>query len=158
MLIAVKMTGETKKMTKILGNNNPLLSWIERAFPNGAPLLVPVCSFDQVFENQTAFQEIVTKLHDLPVDNTYWFSYHMQAMIEELGELLGADKRWKTHRNEKFDIDNKTEELADVFITAMNLAIFSGLTSEEMHQAIVDKIKKNTEKLLGSQRSDEVKE
>lgn len=75
------------------------------------------------------------------------FSYHMQAMISELGEVLEADKRWKSFRNSEYDRRNKLEEIADCFITMMNVAIFSGYHSEELEEAIVEKINKNYERL-----------
>ena len=52
-------------------------------------------------------------------------------------------KRWKTHRNENFNQEEKVDELADVFITAMNLAIYSGLSGQDVYDAIKRKIKEN---------------
>lgn len=109
--------------------------------PLGNPIL-----FDHIFFNQTVFQARVTKINGLPIDNIGWFSYHMQAMQEELGEVLKADKRWKTHRNTAFDPENKAEELADVFITAINLAIFSGIDAQMMLNAITYKQAENERK------------
>ena len=39
-------------------------------------------------------------------------------MTEEMGEVLASDKRWKTHRKERYVREEKLDELADVFITA----------------------------------------
>lgn len=86
----------------------------------------------------------------LPVDSTKWFSYHMNAMTEEMGEVLKADKRWKTHRNEKYDRCEKLDEIADVFITAMNIAIFSNYTAEELEEAIAGKVKQNLKRIRGA--------
>lgn len=100
-----------------------------------------------LFMMQAHFQEQVTGIGKLPVDDVKWFQYHMAAMQEELGEVLKADKRWKTHRNAHFDPENKLEELADVFVTAINLALFSGIDTPTMATAIMNKINSNYQKL-----------
>ena len=84
---------------------------------------------------------------ELPVDDVEIAQYHLIAMSEELGELVKADKRWKTHRNERYEPDEKLDEIADVFITAMNIAIHSGFTADEIEEAISNKIKENYERL-----------
>lgn len=76
----------------------------------------------------------------LPVDDPRLASYHIQQLISEIGEVLDADKRWKSFRNGKFDKDGKLEEIADCFIVAMNIAIFSGFSAEEVSKAISDKL------------------
>lgn len=96
----------------------------------------------QLFEKQKAFQRLITG-ESLPADNVGWFSYHIQAMLEELGEILKADKRWKTHRNTNYEPGNKEEEIADVFIVAINLALFSGFDADRIYKTIVQKIDKN---------------
>ena len=103
----------------------------------------------RMYNKQLEFQSIVTQIEqsELPQDNINWASYHMLALMEEVGELLKSNKRWKTHRNEHYDKENKLEELADCYITLMNIAIFSGITKEEFHDAIEIKIDKNFEKL-----------
>lgn len=83
----------------------------------------------------------------LPQDSVSWFSYHIQAMVEELGEVMKADKRWKTHRNDRFVFDEKLDEIADVFITAMNIAIFSGISGDQLVNEIIAKIQENERKL-----------
>lgn len=103
-------------------------------------------TFKESYDSQIHFQEIITGVK-CPGDNLYQFSYHIQAMVEELGEVMKADKRWKTHRNARYEHDEKVDEIADVFITAMNIAIHSGLTADEMEQAIVNKINENYERL-----------
>ena len=104
-----------------------------------------VGSLSLLFEKQKEFQKLITKI-ELPEDNVEWFSYHMQAMTEELGEVLGADKRWKTHRNAHYDPGHKLEEIADVFITAINIAMYSGIDSTTLYLAIAKKIDQNTKK------------
>ena len=104
-------------------------------------------SFAESFKSQISFQEKITGLK-CPADNLKQFSYHIQAMVEELGEVMKADKRWKTHRNERFVPDEKLDEIADVFITAMNIAIHSGYTSDDIEDAISKKIKENQLRLL----------
>ena len=104
-------------------------------------------SFEESYIAQTAFQEAVTGAK-CPGDNLSQFSYHVQAMVEELGEVMKADKRWKTHRNERYVPEEKLDELADVFITAMNMAIHSGFTAETIEAAIANKIQENFDRLV----------
>lgn len=99
----------------------------------------------QVLEKQS--KETGKPVIALPQDDISWFSYHIQAMVEELGEVMKADKRWKTHRNDRFEFDEKVDEIADVFITAMNIAIFSGVSSDQLVNKIIAKIQENTLKL-----------
>lgn len=79
---------------------------------------------------------------NLPIDVPQLASYHIQQLMSEIGEVLDADKRWKNFRNEKYDKNNKAEELADCFIVLMNICMFSGLSGEDMEKAIVNKIQK----------------
>jgi len=99
-----------------------------------------------IFDLQTSFQKKITNI-DLPHDDVKWYSYHVQALVEEMGEMLKADKRWKTHRNEAFDPENKLEEIADCFITLINISLYSGFSVFDIQDAIIDKIVANTEKL-----------
>lgn len=99
-------------------------------------------SFIELYDSQTHFQEFITGAK-CPSDNLNQFSYHVQAMVEELGEVMKADKRWKTHRNGRFEPEEKLDEIADVFITAMNIAIHSGFTAETIELAIKNKIDEN---------------
>lgn len=108
------------------------------------------CLLPAMFSAQSAYQKQVTGLQT-PIDDVEWYIYHMAAMQEELGEILKADKRWKTHRNVAYDPQNKLEEIADVFITAMNIALYSGFDGIEVAERIVAKIAENTEKLRRAQ-------
>lgn len=108
-------------------------------------------NFVKLYNKQIDFQQMILEekakegkpSFALPQDDIDWFTYHMRAMVEELGEVTKADKRWKTYRNENFNQEEKVDELADVFITAMNLAIYSGLSGQDVYDAIKRKIKEN---------------
>lgn len=78
--------------------------------------------------------------NDIPVDNVKLASYHVLQFLSELGEVLDADKRWKNFRNEKYDKDEKAIEIADCFIVLMNIAMFSGISSKGLEEAISKKI------------------
>lgn len=104
-------------------------------------------SFKKLFDHQVHFQEHVSGAHECPGDNLSLFSYHIQAMVEELGEVMKSDKRWKSHRNDSYHRGEKLDELADVFITAMNIAIHSGFDSETMEAAINNKIRENFKRI-----------
>jgi NTP pyrophosphatase (non-canonical NTP hydrolase) len=102
--------------------------------------------FKAFYHGQTQFQmkvERATEAYDDPTK----FQYHMAAMTEELGEVLKADKRWKTHRNESYIPEEKLDELADVFLTAFNLSIWSGFTADQMQNAILKKLVENNKRL-----------
>ena len=78
---------------------------------------------------------------ELPVDDPKLFSYHVQQLMSEIGELLDADKRWKNFRNGKYDKDSKLEEIADCFIVLVNICLFSGVSHIELINKVIDKIK-----------------
>lgn len=111
-----------------------------------------------LYEMQTQFQQILVdncmygggreEIKPLPSDIKENFSYHIQAMVEELGELLREDKRWKNYRNDNYNRENKLNELCDCFITLMNISIFSGFTEEELKKSIKEKILVNTKRAL----------
>ena len=134
MTVNKKMDGMVKKMT-MNGKTN---------------------TFSQSFNHQVSFQKLITGAN-CPGDNLEQFSYHIQAMVEELGEVVKADKRWKTHRNERFLVEEKLDEIADVFITAMNIAMHSGFDSETIEKAISDKIQRNFERLQKATEKENVK-
>ena len=102
-------------------------------------------SLMEMFLTQEVFQKEVTGM--LPHDAPQFFEYHITAMIEELGEVLKADKRWKSHRNTNFNESEKLDELADVFITAINLALWSGFDGADITCAIAKKLKENFKRL-----------
>ena len=76
----------------------------------------------------------------VPVDDVGLASYHVQQLMSEIGEVLGADKRWKSHRNDKYDREEKLEEIADCFVVLMNVAMFSGFDGEDLASAIEEKL------------------
>lgn len=116
-------------------------------------------SFDTIFELQKRFQsdecEMYTDIKRLPVDNPELFKYHVMFLMEEIGELIKSDKRWKHFRNTKYDRDEKLSEFADCFICLMNTALFSGFEGEEIRQAIIDKIFKNYSRLYSERKTPE---
>lgn len=113
-------------------------------------------TFKEFYESQMAFQELVIEKYgyaneeitSIPCDNIYAASYHIQAMAEEFGELVKSDKRWKNLRNEHYDKENKLEELSDCFITLMNIAMFSGISADEMAKSLDEKIKVNMKRIV----------
>lgn len=76
----------------------------------------------------------------LPIDHPQLASYHIQQLISEIGEVLDADKRWKNMRNDKYDKDNKLDEIADCFIVLMNITMYSGFDCDALMNAIGNKI------------------
>lgn len=112
-------------------------------------------SFESLYNLQVEFQKqlldkdlyLMLEKMNLPVDCPKIFSQHVQHLISEIGEVLSADKRWKTYRNEKYDEDAKLEELADCFIVLMNMCIFSGVEATELYDTIESKIEKNKKRI-----------
>ena len=82
----------------------------------------------------------------LPADYPRLESYQIQQLVSEIGEVLEADKRWKSFRNGKYDKVGKKDEIADCFIVLMNVAAFSGLSAEDVLEAIEKKITVNNER------------
>lgn len=76
----------------------------------------------------------------VPADDVGLASYHIQQLMSEIGEVLDADKRWKSHRNNKYDKNAKLEELADCFVVLMNIAMFSGFDGNDLANAIQQKL------------------
>lgn len=112
--------------------------------------------FDNLYDEQVSFQQMLldTGKYDnftdnpnekLPVDDIRLFSYHVQQIVSEIGEVLAADKRWKSHRSDTSQemLEHKKEELADILIVFMNLCIFSGISSKEILGAVARKINEN---------------
>lgn len=105
-------------------------------------------SFKEIYDMQLNNQQLLinNNLYDninkitLPCDVISLSSYHVQQLVSEIGEVLEADKRWKNLRNDKYNPEHKREEIADCFIVLMNIAMFSGISSEELENAIVDKL------------------
>lgn len=78
----------------------------------------------------------------LPSDMPEVCAYHFLHLSSEVGELIDSDQRWKTHHSAGFDQQQKVEELADVFIEAFNIAIFSGISASDLYEAIGRKMRK----------------
>ena len=112
-------------------------------------------SLKSLYDLQIKFQELVNKnigygeksIRKIPEDNPQLVSYHVQQLISEIGEVLAADKRWKNYRNGFVDMENKKEEIADCFIVLMNIAIYSGMSAEDLCNEILNKIEKNYKRI-----------
>lgn len=116
--------------------------------------MIKCTAFSSMYEKQIQFQKNLLKkapyefaVIDLPEDNVRGFSFHIQQLMSEIGEILNADKRWKNYRNNKLDEENKKEEIADCFIVLMNVAIFSGISSQELEEAILNKMDENAKRV-----------
>ena len=110
--------------------------------------------FTDFFNDQVAFQKEVNKkygygvkVENIPEDNVDVAKYHMLALMEETGELVKSDKRWKNYRNTHYDKSNKLEELSDCFITLFNVAMYSGISAEELELALTKKMDGNIKRI-----------
>ena len=111
-------------------------------------------SFADFFNDQIAFQKEVNekfgynvKVENIPEDNVEIAKYHMLALMEETGELVKSDKRWKNYRNTHYDKSNKLEEFSDCFITLFNIAMYSGISAEELELALTKKMDENMKRI-----------
>lgn len=116
----------------------------------------PIMSNDLLllYLQQMSFQQEILKVEgeqniSLPADDSKRFHYHVSALVEEMGEILKADKRWKTHRNTTYVRSEKLDEYADLLITVLNIAIFSGFEYDEIIKSVENKISENFERLKG---------
>lgn len=116
-----------------------------------------VDKLEELMQRQIQFQFEIVDVDFLPQDLPKEFSYHMLAMMEEMGEVLKADKRWKTHRNKRFVFDEKLDEIADLFITLMNICIFSNISSNKLIEAVENKISENYMRIMGDKSLEEAK-
>lgn len=111
--------------------------------------------FADFYHRQLKFQKKIcnnigyglAETSDLPDDNVEIAKYHLLALSEEVGELIKSDKRWKNYRNTHYDKENKLEEISDCFITLFNIAIFSGISADELEIALDKKMSENNDRL-----------
>lgn len=115
-------------------------------------------SFEDMFNKQIKHQQKLIRKGtydrcaneislDLPRDDVGLFSYHIQQLVSEIGEVLEADKRWKNFRNVKYDKDKKLDEIADCMIVLMNLVMFSGFSAEDILNQIEKKLEIFSERI-----------
>lgn len=104
-----------------------------------------------LYQLQINFQNKILELEGeqkaLPADDSTRFHYHTTALVEEMGEILKADKRWKTHRNTTYIRDEKLDEYADLLITVLNIGIYSGFSIDEIFGVAASKISTNENRL-----------
>lgn len=109
--------------------------------------MLEVCdNFELMYASQVDFQERLTGIK-LPADNVDEYQKSVTLLIEEVGELLKNDKRWKNLRWDLYNREEKLNEYADVFITVMNIAIHSGFNKNEVINAVMKKIEINRGRL-----------
>lgn len=108
-------------------------------------------TFEKMFDEQLANQQKLIRQGtydrcatiidiELPRDDVGLFSYHVQQLMSEIGEVLEADKRWKNFRNGKYDRTQKLDELADCMIVLMNIIMFSGFSAEDILMQVEKKL------------------
>jgi len=112
--------------------------------------------FKDIYKGQIEFQDLVKGSYDfevdkLPSDIVQGFSYNIQHLISEIGEVLEADKRWKSMRRSKYDKEAKIQEICDCFIVLMNVAIYSGIQPEELEHELISKMIINRKRLESKQ-------
>lgn len=113
-------------------------------------------NFKNVYDKQTVFQQMLidkglygddVKKIVLPYDSPKIAANQILHLLSEMGEVLAADKRWKEYRKNKYDENEKKEEIADCLIFLLNLAIYSNMSSDELLSITSQKIDKNFERV-----------
>ena len=100
-----------------------------------------------MIKNKVYDNHLLEGIEQIPADNPGMTSYHMLHLLSELGEVLEADKRWKSHRRDKFDLNEKQDEIMDLLIISLNLAIYSGIEINDLEQKLLDKMLTNRKRL-----------
>lgn len=126
-----KTGARTRMRTTGRTNNPPTLQQLFQKQLENQVLLLKAGKYDRWKSEGT---------DSVPVDDVGLASYHVQQLMSEIGEVLDADKRWKSHRNEEYNKEAKLEELADCFIVLMNITMFSGFDGQELADAIQAKL------------------
>lgn len=122
-------------------NNNPVDMTLQSLFQKQV-------DFQNTLIDQGKYNQFMKETTETaPSDDIGICSYHIQQLISEIGEVLSSDKRWKSHRSDKYDMANKLEELADCFIVLMNIVMFSGFDGDDLVYAILTKMKINKERI-----------
>lgn len=91
---------------------------------------------------------LMSGIKEIPGDYPNMVSYHILHLISELGEVLEADKRWKSHRKDKNNLDEKKDEIMDLIIIALNLAIYSEISADELETRLKSKMQVNRDRLF----------
>lgn len=94
---------------------------------------------------------LTSGIEEIPGDYPNMVSYHILHLISELGEVLEADKRWKSHRKDKEDLEEKKDEVMDLIIIALNLAIYSEISPNELEIRLKNKMQVNRDRLNQNQ-------
>lgn len=102
---------------------------------------------NEIFENQVEFQQLLYGVDEITPDVVKMYNSATAAVVE-IGELLQSDTRWKktitkSPKPAHYDKDEFGEEFADVFLYLMNIAIFSGLSYDDVIDVITKKQQKN---------------
>lgn len=99
----------------------------------------------ETFEKQVQLQQKVKNVKtDVELPNTIDMYGAATGMIIEIGEMLQCDTRWKkeiTHSKKEpvYNYSQFMEEMADVFIYFMNVAIYSGVNIDTLKRFIIKK-------------------
>lgn len=108
---------------------------------------------NSIFEKQKELQLKLYNLTDEQLEDVAKMYYSATAMMVEIGELLQSDTRWKkvvtgSPRPTKFNKEEFLEEYADVMLYLLNVAIFNGLSYDDIINSITRKQEKNFMRLL----------
>ena len=106
---------------------------------------------NSLFERQAIFQSLINEddySGDYPRDDVENYSANALLMVEDIGELLKTDKRWRTFRGGNHDEVNKSSEIADIAIVLTNICLYSGMTADDLVKAMSDKIDVNMMRLI----------
>ena len=103
-----------------------------------------------LFIEQKEFENKLIKLNKLTVkEREKWTKEFVLACHTELSELL-SEVNWKTHKTKgkRIVLSSIEEEIADVFIYAINFCLLWQIDSDRIQNVIFNKIQKNKKRFL----------
>ena len=102
--------------------------------------------FADLYNSQCEFQKLIGEVN-VPRDDPEMLAHHLLGLVTEIGEVLQEDKRWKKNRrNKTFNKEDKIKEIADCFIFLLNVCIYSDISSDQIFNAVSNKININFER------------
>lgn len=104
---------------------------------------------DEIFTMQKSLNDYIIKNRNLDFSKEQWIQKGSLALIDEITELLN-EVNYKWWKNPK-PIDEKAvkEEIVDMLHFFVSIALYAGMTADELYQIYIDKNKENFDRQNG---------
>ncbi len=104
---------------------------------------------DKIFSMQKSLNEYIIEKRNLKFTKEEWIQKGSLALIDEITELLN-EVNYKWWKNPKeIDYPAVKEEIVDMLHFFVSIALYAGMTSEELYAIYIDKNKENFDRQLG---------